>query len=223
MLDFNYEATVALRIILSVVLGFVLGKERSNRGAAAGVKTHSLVCLGSTLVMVCSEYLYFYYGMGDIARMPAQVISGIGFLGAGTIIVTGHNQIKGLTTAASIWFCACVGLGIGANFYLGTLIAVACEMVIVYILSRNISNRPMESVELLIEYNSEFEIVEFVKLITSQKCKIIKINYNDLEKIQPWEKDAYFAIVSLDIPEELNLYQFIRKQSIKGLINVCEY
>ena len=95
--------SVFVRLALSTVLGGLIGLERGSHGQPAGLRTFALVCLGATIAMITDEYLVVTYGTGDPARLAAQVISGIGFLGVGTIIVTGKNYVKGLTTAASLW------------------------------------------------------------------------------------------------------------------------
>ena len=119
---------MAGRLLLAALLGGVVGLERESKKRAAGLRTHLLVSLGSALVMVTSEYMVtVYQGSGvdiDPTRLGAQVISGIGFLGAGTIIKQGIN-VRGLTTAASLWAVACVGLAVGAGYYAAAAIAVA--------------------------------------------------------------------------------------------------
>ena len=110
-------ASVALRLVLAVLFGGTIGFERGIRQRAAGLRTHMLLCVGSASTMLCSQYIYASYGVGDPARLSAQVISGIGFLGAGTIIVTKRNEIKGLTTAATLWSTACMGIAVGVGFY----------------------------------------------------------------------------------------------------------
>jgi len=89
------------------------------------MRTYMLVCIGATLVMITNQYLAGIYTMSDPARMGAQVISGIGFLGVGTIIITRDRQVRGLTTAAGLWASACMGLAIGVGFYTGALIGMA--------------------------------------------------------------------------------------------------
>ena len=116
---------VVLRIMSAILVGGLLGLERGMKKRPAGMRTYMLVCVGACLIMLTNQYVYQYFGTGDPVRMGAQVVSGIGFLGAGTIIVTKHSQIKGLTTAAGLWTCAIVGLAIGAGFYEGGLIATA--------------------------------------------------------------------------------------------------
>lgn len=109
-------------IALSLICGGVLGIERGRRKRPAGLRTYMLVCLGSTLVMMTNSYIFASTGTGDMTRMGAQVVSGIGFLGAGTIITTGHNRVKGLTTAAGLWSTACIGLAIGSGYYAGAIV-----------------------------------------------------------------------------------------------------
>ena len=110
-------ASMVLRILLAILLGGIIGMERGMKNRPAGLRTYMLVCLGACIVMLTNQYVYQTYGVGDPVRMGAQVISGIGFLGAGTIIVTSRNQIKGLTTAAGLWASACVGLAVGIGLY----------------------------------------------------------------------------------------------------------
>jgi len=117
------DTTIILRLVLSLLLGGVIGFERGRAGRPAGLRTHILVCLGSTLAMMTNQYIFQEYGVSDPTRMAAQVISGIGFLGAGTIIVTGRHQVKGLTTAAGLWATACMGLAIGIGFYKAAIVA----------------------------------------------------------------------------------------------------
>ncbi len=109
--------SVLLRPLTAILLGGVIGMERGLKNRAAGFRTYMLVCLGACVVMMTNQYVYQVMGTGDPVRMGAQVISGIGFLGAGTIIVTSRSQIKGLTTAAGLWCAACVGLAAGMGFY----------------------------------------------------------------------------------------------------------
>ncbi|MGM9978466.1 MAG: MgtC/SapB family protein [Clostridium sp.] len=116
-------ASIIIRLTLAVIFSGIIGLERGRKKRPAGLRTHILVCVGSTIVMITSQYMTDVLGnTGDIARLGAQVISGIGFLGAGTIIIDGKNKVKGLTTAAGLWSCACMGLAIGIGFYEGAII-----------------------------------------------------------------------------------------------------
>ena len=113
------EWSILLRLVLSAVLGAILGLERTRKLRPAGLRTYMLVCIGSCVVMLSGLYVFERYGPGfDPARMAAQVISGIGFLGAGTIIVTANHKVKGLTTAAGLWAAACMGIAVGLGFYI---------------------------------------------------------------------------------------------------------
>ena len=121
------DSSIILRLVLAVVLGGIIGFERGRSGRPAGLRTHILVCLGAVLAMMTNQYIFEEFGVSDPTRMAAQVISGIGFLGAGTILVTGRHQVKGLTTAAGLWATACMGLAIGIGFYKAAV--AACLMI----------------------------------------------------------------------------------------------
>jgi len=124
---------VVLRLVLAIILGGFIGIERGVRGRAAGLRTHVLVCAGSCLIMMTSIYLLGLFKTTGIdpSKMAAGVITGIGFLGAGTIIRAG-GSVQGLTTAASIWVVAAVGLAVGCGFYLGagitSVLVLGCLM-----------------------------------------------------------------------------------------------
>lgn len=135
-MDFTVE--VILRLLLSVGLGGVIGYERENTNRPAGFRTHILVCVGAALVMVTSEFIFEKYtGLTNIdpTRLGAQVVSGIGFLGAGTIIRDGFN-VRGLTTAASLWAVSCVGIAAGAGFYSGAVVATVFIFLTLIILKK---------------------------------------------------------------------------------------
>lgn len=117
--------TVAFRLFLAIVIGGTIGYERGHHGSAAGLRTHILVCLGATMTSLTSMFVSKITTVdGDITRMPAQVISGIGFLGAGMIIVKNNNIITGLTTAAGMWATAAIGVALGYGFYSGAIISM---------------------------------------------------------------------------------------------------
>lgn len=115
--------SILFRVFFAVFAGGLLGMERALKRHAAGFRTYILVCLGAALVMMTSQFVSQTFGSTDVTRLGAQVVSGIGFLGAGTIMITGSNRVRGLTTAAELWAAACMGLAIGAGFYVGALIA----------------------------------------------------------------------------------------------------
>ena len=123
---------IAMRLICALLIGCIIGVERENAHRPAGMRTHMLVALGACVVMITSQILYAEYSVlganADPARLSAQVIAGVGFLGAGTIIREGAS-VKGLTTAASIWTVACLGIAVGAGYLFVGLVGALCMLV----------------------------------------------------------------------------------------------
>lgn len=147
--------SVCIRMILAFICGGMIGIEREFKRRPAGFRTHILICLGATVTTLTSQYLFLvmrYYT--DMTRLGAQVIAGIGFIGAGTIIVTNRKHVKGLTTAAGLWAAAIVGLAIGAGFYEGglitTIFVLFAELVFSQVEHRISLNTP--EINLFIEY-----------------------------------------------------------------------
>lgn len=130
--------TVAIRLVLAVLFGGIIGLERGRQRRAAGLRTHILVCLGAALVTTVGFYSTEVLGNvnADPMRVAAQVISGIGFLGVGTILVKGRFQITGLTTAAGLWCSAAIGLALGTGYYEGALITFVLAGLTVTVIHR---------------------------------------------------------------------------------------
>lgn len=138
---FNHVSCL-LRILLAVIAGGIIGNERGRHGRAAGFRTHILVCLGGAMTALCGLYVSTVAGMGgDIFRIPAQVISGIGFLGAGIILVRNNNTVAGLTTAAGMWVTATIGIAFGFGFYGGAILTTIICVVNATLLTRVEHNR----------------------------------------------------------------------------------
>ena len=132
------EKEIIVRLLLAVVLSGLVGLEREVQGRAAGFRTHILVCVGAALLMLTDIHLVEQYkgiAQVDLGRIAAQVVSGIGFLGAGTIIRFG-GSVRGLTTAASLWVVAGVGLAAGCGFYTGAVCTTIIVLVVLYALSQ---------------------------------------------------------------------------------------
>ena len=128
--------TVAIRLVLCVIMGGIIGMERGKQGRAAGMRTHILVCMGAALAAMMGFYINEMSDItGDPMRIAAQVISGIGFLGAGTIVIKGRFRVSGLTTAAGLWSTASIGLALGYAFFEGAVIAAFLTVVTITILS----------------------------------------------------------------------------------------
>lgn len=165
-----------IRLFFSVLVGMIIGIDRAMKRRSAGIKTHVLVCMGSALVMLTSEYLFraFPDAKADLTRMGAQVISGVGFLGVGTIMVTGRNQIRGLTTAACLWICACVGLAAGAGFVEGAFYALILITVTLKVMSKlDVFVHERANVfSFYIEFNANRSIASFLDELRSMAVRI---------------------------------------------------
>lgn len=128
--------SVTFRIILAAAIGGCIGINRGRRGRAAGTRTHVLVCVGAAVTTLLGFYTAINLGFSnDPLRMGAQVVSGIGFLGVGTIMIRNQSQVTGLTTAAGLWATACIGLAVGAGFYVAAVLSFAAVIMTFTLLS----------------------------------------------------------------------------------------
>ena len=157
--------SVLLRLLLATIIGGILGWERGRKNRPAGLRTYMLVCLGAAIVMMTNQYVTQCLGTGDPVRMGAQVISGIGFLGAGSIMVTQRNQIRGITTAAGLWASACVGLAIGIGFY---EIALLGGLVIFFVLTfvhriDELSRKMSNVLDIYVELSGKETMTKFIR------------------------------------------------------------
>jgi putative Mg2+ transporter-C (MgtC) family protein len=175
--------TVSLRLLLAVLCGGVIGYERGRKGRAAGLRTHMLVCLGAATAMLVNQYLFDFYGTGDPARIGAQVVSGIGFLGVGTIIITGHRQVRGLTTAAGLWASACIGLAAGCGFYEGALVATVLAYLAVKFLAR-VDKRvlgKLESMTFYVELEPLCRLSTLLLQLREKSCRMVDLELHGHE------------------------------------------
>ena len=165
---------IALRIVAAVIIGGLIGLERGLKNRPAGLRTYMLVCVGACLVMLTNQYMCQVYGSGDPVRMGAQVVSGIGFLGAGTIIVTRRNQIKGLTTAAGLWSAAGVGLALGVGFYEAALIGGFAVFFVMTLLQRmdNKMHRKAKVLEVYFELSKDLSLGDFLQNIRNREIEV---------------------------------------------------
>ena len=169
--------SIALRIVCAVLCGGALGLERGMKHRPAGMRTYMLVCVGSCLVMLTNQYLFQATQAGDPMRLGAQVVSGIGFLGAGTIVVTRYNRIKGLTTAAGLWSAAGVGLALGVGFYEAALIAGLAIFVVMTLLQRwddNLHSKT-RAVEIYVELDDTTSVGDFIRSIRELELEISNV------------------------------------------------
>lgn len=187
---------VCLRLLTAFLFGGIIGMERGLKNRPAGLRTYMLVCVGSCLVMLTNQYIYQVSQSGDPMRLGAQVVSGIGFLGAGTIIVTKHNQIKGLTTAAGLWACAGVGLALGIGFYEAATLACALIYVILTVLQLwdNHMRKKTKFLELYLEISKNMSIGTLLRMFNELNMSVESLQ---LEPDSALSNDARSLIVNL--------------------------
>lgn len=168
--EFNF-ATTCIRLVFAFLCGGFIGMERGMRGRAAGLRTHILVCLGSAMAamtgLFASTTLEF---SNDPTRIAAQVISGIGFLGVGTILITGRSHVTGLTTAAGLWTTAAIGLAVGMGFYEAALVCTALAVLTITLLNlfeSAVINKKAGSTEIYIEISDSTSVNAIVEKITT--------------------------------------------------------
>ncbi len=201
-------ASVLLRLILAMLFGGMIGLERGRKRRAAGFRTYMLVCLGAALTVLLSQYEYVmvttrWAGLAaeigirtDVSRFGAQVINGIGFLGAGTIIVTGRQEVKGVTTAAGLWASACMGLAIGAGFYecvlLGFVLIFLCIRILPIIENWIIENA--RDMNIYVEFQTLDDVGEIINRIKAQDVQIydVELDHGREEKLR--NPSAVFSI-----------------------------
>ena len=159
--------SIILRILCAALFGGLLGLEREIKNRAAGLRTYMLVCVGACLIMLTNQYIFQVFQASDPVRMGAQVVSGIGFLGAGTIIVTRHRQIKGLTTAAGLWAAAGVGLAIGVGFYEA---AVAGAVIIFLVITA------LQRLDVYFELDASYVLGDFLRAAKASQLELSELH-----------------------------------------------
>jgi len=206
------------KLSFAVIAGGLIGIDRSLKRRGAGIKTHTIVCLGATLVMMTGQYIYMNFdGSNYIDRLPAQVITGVGFLGVGTILVTGKNRVKGLTTAAGLWTCACVGLAIGIGFVEGAAFTVIL-MLLIFRFASAIDNKLEENCKYLDMY-LEFATNKDVTLFISKlKKEDIKMDSFELYKsnVKGEGPNAVITVIIDDKEKRANFAHDVRKLDYIG-------
>lgn len=191
--DMTFWAILA-RLTLAVVCGGLIGAEREVKRRPAGFRTHILICLGSAITTLTSQYLLFQHLYNDIARLGAQVISGIGFVGAGTIIVTRDKRVKGLTTAAGLWAAAIIGLVCGAGYVecaiFATAMVLVAELLLIKIEYR--FARKINDVNLYVEY-AHAEVIE--NILRAIRDKGIKLGGIEINRIAGKDDEHHYCAV----------------------------
>lgn len=204
---------IIIRMVSALLIGTIIGVDRGMKRRGAGIKTHTLVCLGSALVMLTGQYIYIHFdAKNDIARLGAQVISGVGFLGVGTIIVTGKNQVKGLTTAAGLWACACLGLAVGIGFVEGAVVTLILVMITLKVLARidKVLQSYSKVCDYYVEFNGESGVGQFIDEIHLLQLKIVSFEMGK-DKIPGEGPYALVTIIIKERAQRENMLDTIRK------------
>lgn len=174
--------SLCLRFVLAVLCGGLIGWHQGRRQQTAGLRTHLLVCVGAAATMIVNQYIFATMdGAGDPGRIGAQVVSGIGFLGAGTIIVTGRSRVRGLTTAAGLWASACMGLAAGVGYFEAAIIMAVVLYLVLVALGRVDETRVKVSTTLTIylEFESGVrfsQVLENIRLLGWHVCEMERMS-----------------------------------------------
>lgn len=185
-----------LKIFLATCMGAIIGFERKNRNKEAGIRTHSIVCLAASLIIIVSKYGFFDVENYDAARVAAQVVSGIGFLGAGIIFVK-NNTLSGLTTAAGIWATAGIGLAMGAGLYFVAIFGTIM-VVIVQVLMHKDSFLSKEHFAITFEINKESSFEDIQDIRTGLEKLQLEISNVDIIKKSSTVIVKFYALVPID-------------------------
>lgn len=213
--QFLQHGWLLVDLLLSVVMGFCIGLERKFRLKEAGVATHTIVCLGSALIMVISKF--GFNSEADSARLAAQIVSGVGFLGAGMIVYRQH-EVKGLTTAAGIWATAGVGMACGAGMY---VIALGATFIIIAV-------QCLFNMNFRLFKNKKYYSIKIIFNQTENENKIIKElfgtdRFNHLVITRMNDKVTYSATLNTDVEySSTKLNEIMQQNSFISLIERCE-
>ena len=189
--SFGFQAII--KLVLGFMLAGIIGLERSSWSKPAGFRTHALVGISSVLIMLCGEYMSRTYDI-DPSRIPAQLLSGIGFIGAGTILRDGFN-VKGLTTAAGLLAVTCIGLSIGAGFYLGGIVTTLIVYVILsysYKFSDKLDHFDLLNLQIKISKNSDEALKKLEKILSNSNIEI-----KQMKKLEDSDNDENSTLLNI--------------------------
>ncbi|MDD7388141.1 MAG: MgtC/SapB family protein [Lachnospiraceae bacterium] len=211
LIAYHLYPDILLRLFLSAFLGGLLGFERTHTGRAAGLRTYAIVCCASALIMMTNLYIYDTMGASDPVRLGAQVISGIGFLGAGSIIVTGkfHQHIKGLTTAAALWASGAIGLACGCGYYFAAITATLIIFFAMHFLK--IVEKKLLTNDRNITFYIELDSLESMGLIT-QLFRSMNITIDNMKLSRPYLDASQTAVTyAVILPRRIKRTEVIEK------------
>ena len=222
--------SVAVRILLAVVVGGLLGLERERRSSPAGFRTYMLVAIGSSMTIMLSQYIDLMLSTQwaaaaqsvgathDVSRFGAQVINGVGFLGAGSIILTGRKRVKGLTTAAGLWASAIVGLACGAGFVecaiFATAVILFAEIVLIKFEFKFAKSSRLCT--LYIEYTKPDTIQTVLEMMSERSLKVSNLEVSRTQGED--EEHRYYALLSVQTTPKLGGTELV--PAITALPNV---
>ena len=213
--------TISVRLVVALICGGIIGIERERKRRPAGFRTHILICIGAAMTTLTSQYIISQGFYTDVARIGAQVIAGIGFIGAGTIIVTKRKNVKGLTTAAGLWASAIVGLCTGAGFIEGALITTVIIIIAELLLARfeyfMISNS--RTITIFVEYSDTTKLTSIVETVKENSSYIRDIEITKSNS----ENNTSCAIFSIQMPRRSSHEKMINLLSnIESVVSVEE-
>ena len=226
--------SMMLRIVLAMIFGGFIGFEREKKGRAAGFRTFMLVALGAAVTQILSQYLDLMLSTQwladleivgrktDVVRLGARVVSGVGFLGTGTIFVTSKHEIKGLTTAAGFWASACMGLAVGAGFYEGMVVAFVLIVICMNVLPL-VETAIMSKSRNMVLYLETENIENLSGIISFIKREEIKIYEVEIDKENHQHSPNVNAVIDLRLPVRLQHAELLAALStLTGVITIDE-
>ena len=210
--DFTLMA-VTVRMLLAVVCGGIIGMERTLHHRPAGFRTHILVCLGAAMTTLTSQYLYLYLDYyTDMARLGAQVVAGIGFLGAGTIVIS-RQRVRGLTTAAGLWAAAIIGLAVGAGFYEGAILAtILIELAATVFLKieKQVITKT-SNIHIFLEYNKPKALEEVLTYCHAREIQIMHLEISRSKE----PENVTIALLSVRLAHQMKA-----EEALKAMVDV---
>ena len=220
--DLN-TASITVRLVLAALCGGLIGMERMYKHRPAGIRTHMLICLGAAMTTLTSQYLYLERMMfTDMARLGAQVVSGIVFIGAGTIIVTKSKRVKGLTTAAGLWTAAIIGLACGAGYYEGAFWATALVLLAELVFSKVEYYMMANSREahLYLQYDQKESLERVLEWFRNENIRLLNMQ---ITRPEPDDRHSAYAICSLRLNQKWDKYKLRSAlDSMEGILSVEE-
>lgn len=210
--------SVIVRLLLPFIFAGTIGLERAAKKHAAGLRTYILVCLGASAVTMANQFIMISGADTDAARLGLGVVQGVGFLGAGTILVTSRNQIKGLTTAAGLWAVACLGICIGCGFYSAAFIMYFVILLVLLFLphiEKSFTDKK-GIIEMHVEFDSRSSLKTFVNCVREEQFSVISVEHN------PAYSNSGLSVYTIVVAKR-NGCKYKTHQSFVKMVSELEY